>query len=276
MTVAIIGLGLIGGSLSKAYKASGHRVYLYNRTLSVVDFAILSGAGDARLTQDNLPECDLILVSLYPEASIKWMEDFAPYISKDALVIDACGTKRQICKVGFELADKYGFTFVGGHPMAGTQYSGFKYARENMFNNAPMVIVPPRFDDIALLDRVKQALAPLRLRRLSVTTAEKHDAMIAYTSQMCHIVSNAFIKSPSSREHKGYSAGSYRDLTRVAWLNERMWTELFLENKDYLTEELDLLINNLTEYKKALETDDAVYLEQILREGRLAKEEADG
>ena len=276
MTVAIIGLGLIGGSLSKAYKASGHRVYLYNRTLSVVDFAILSGAGDARLTQDNLPECDLILVSLYPEASIKWMEDFAPYISKDALVIDACGTKRQICEVGFELADKYGFTFVGGHPMAGTQYSGFKYARENMFNNAPMVIVPPRFDDIALLDRVKQALAPLRLRRLSVTTAEKHDAMIAYTSQMCHIVSNAFIKSPSSREHKGYSAGSYRDLTRVAWLNERMWTELFLENKDYLTEELDLLINNLTEYKKALETDDAVYLEQILREGRLAKEEADG
>jgi len=276
MTVAIIGLGLIGGSLAKAYKASGHRVYLYNRTVSVVDFAILSGAGDARLTQDNLPECDLVLVSLYPEASIKWMEDFAPYISKDALVIDACGTKRQICKVGFELADKYGFTFVGGHPMAGTQYSGFKYARENMFNNAPMVIVPPRFDDIALLDRVKQALSPLRLRRLSVTTAEKHDAMIAYTSQMCHIVSNAFIKSPSSREHKGYSAGSYRDLTRVAWLNERMWTELFLENKDYLTEELDLLINNLTEYKKALETDDAVYLEQILREGRLAKEEADG
>ena len=276
MTVAIIGLGLIGGSLAKAYKASGHRVYLYNRTMSVTEFAILSGAGDAPLTKENLPECDLVLVSLYPEASIKWMVDFSEYISKNALVIDACGTKRQICKIGVELAEKYGYTFVGGHPMAGTQYSGFKYARENMFNNAPMVIVPPRFDDIELLDRVKQALAPLRLRKLSVTTAEKHDAMIAYTSQMCHIVSNAFIKSPSSREHKGYSAGSYRDLTRVAWLNERMWTELFLENKDYLTDELDLLINNLTEYKKALETDNAEYLEQILREGRIAKEEADG
>lgn len=276
MTVGIVGLGLIGGSFAKAYKAQGHKVYVYNRTISTAEFAILSGAADALLSRENISDCDLILVSLYPKASVKWLEDNGEYISKNTLVMDACGTKELICKAGFELAGKYGFTFVGGHPMAGTQYSGFKYSKENLFNNAPMVIVPERFDDIELLDRVKKALSPLKLRKISVTDAKKHDEMIAYTSQMCHIASNAFIKSPASREHKGYSAGSYKDLTRVAWLNEKMWTELFLENKEALINELDIYINNLCKYKTALENMDSKTLEELLREGRLAKEEADG
>lgn len=272
MTVGIVGLGLIGGSLTKAYKAASWKVLVYNRTESVADFAVLSGDADGKLTDGNIKECDLIHLSLYPEASIKWLEDRAHLIGEHCTVIDDCGTKREICSRLFPLAKKHGFTFVGGHPMAGTHFSGYKYSKATMFNGAPMVIVPPVFDDIALLDKIKHLLSPMGLGKMAVTTAENHDKMISYTSQLAHIVSNAYIKSPSALEHKGYSAGSFKDLTRVAWLNENMWTELFLENGDNLTRELSFLIDRLTEYKDALEKGDSETLCRLLREGRIAKE----
>ena len=160
--------------------------------------------------------------------------------------------------------------------MAGSQYSGFKYSRANLFEGQPMVLVPPVFDDILLLDRVKKMLAPCRFGHFSVTTAEAHDKMIAFTSQMPHILSNAFIKSPTALGHKGFSAGSYRDLTRVAWLNPGMWSELFLENKENLLFELDTYIESLSAYRKALAEEDEETLIQLLEEGKKCKEEVDG
>ena len=145
-----------------------------------------------------------------------------------------------------------------------------------MYKGAPMVIVPPRYDDIELLGRVKELLAPAGFGRISVTTAEKHDQMIAFTSQMAHVVSNAYIKSPTARIHKGFSAGSYKDLTRVAWLNAPMWAELFMENKDFLLNELDLFINSLTQYRDAMTNNDMPELIRLLDEGRRLKEEVDG
>jgi prephenate dehydrogenase len=135
--------------------------------------------------------------------------------------------------------------------------------------------VPPTHDDIQLLDRIKSLLAPMQLKRVVFTSAQDHDSMIAFTSQLAHVVSNAYIKSPSAQQHKGYSAGSFRDLTRVAWLNENMWTELFLENKDNLLREIHTLINNLTQYASAMEADDAATLCALLRDGRIAKELSD-
>ena len=190
-------------------------------------------------------------------------------------MIDFCGTKKGVCEVGFAFAGKYGFTYVGGHPMAGLQYSGYKYSKETLFNGASFILVPPVHDDIALLDRVKQSLVPLGFKKFVVTTADFHDSMIAYTSQMCHVVSNAFIKSPSAKFHKGYSAGSFRDFTRVSRLNEDMWCELFLENKGHLLKELDLLINSLHEYRDAIASDNADVLRGLLRDGRIAKEESE-
>ena len=272
MTVGIVGLGLIGGSLTKAYKAAGHRVLVYNRSTSVAEYALLSGDADGLLGEGTVGECELIHLSLYPEASCLWLERNAHLVSKSCLVIDDCGTKKQICDRLFPLAERHGFVFVGGHPMAGTHFSGYKYSRATMFSGAPFVVVPPVFDDINLLDRVKRALEPLKLGKIAITDAEKHDRMIAYTSQLAHIVSNAYIKSPSAQEHKGFSAGSFKDLTRVAWLNENMWTELFLENSDNLVSELSFLIDRLGEYKNALEEKDAERLCSLLREGRIAKE----
>jgi len=160
--------------------------------------------------------------------------------------------------------------------MAGSQFSGFKYSRANLFKGQPMVLVPPVFDNMQLLDRVKQMLKPCQFGLFSVTTAQDHDRMIAFTSQMPHILSNAFIKSPTALNHKGFSAGSYRDLTRVAWLNPRMWAELFLENKENLLFELDYYIASLRKYRDAIAREDPELLETLLDEGKRRKEAVDG
>ena len=276
MTVGICGLGLIGGSMAKAYKEEGHRVLGYDLNESTVSYALLAEIMDDRLSENTIPECDLLLIALYPQAAVTYLQAIAPLISNHTVVIDLCGTKEIICRVGFSLADTYGFTFIGGHPMAGTHYSGIKYAKATLFKGAPMVLVPPRFDDMALLDRIRQLLAPAGFGKFSVTTAQAHDERIAFTSQLAHVVSNAYIKSPTAQGHKGFSAGSYKDLTRVAWLNERMWTELFLENKEPLLRELDQIIGALGEYRDAIAEDNGERLCELLREGRIAKELADG
>ena len=276
MTVGICGLGLIGGSMAKAYKESGHRVLGFDANQATLGYCALANITDGVLDESSIGECDLIFVALYPVASIRYLESIAHLISKNTTVIDLCGTKAKICECGFALAKKHGFTFIGGHPMAGTQYSGIKYSKASLFKNAPMVLVPPTYDDIALLDKIKELLAPAGFGKFSVTTAQKHDEMIAFTSQLAHVVSNAYVKSPTAQNHKGFSAGSYKDMTRVAWLNENMWTELFLENRDPLLFELDSIINSLSEYRDAIACGDSDTLRSLLRDGRIAKELVDG
>ncbi len=276
MTVGICGLGLIGGSMAKAYKADGHTVYGYDKNASALGFAILDNICDGELNESTVKECDVLFVALYPQVAIDYLNSIAPIIKKETFVIDLCGTKKGVCECGFALAEKYGFTFVGGHPMAGTQYSGIKYSKATLFKGAPMVIVPPIYDDIAFLDKIKSLLSPAGFGRITVTTAEKHDEMIAFTSQLAHVVSNAYVKSPTAKSHKGFSAGSYKDMTRVAWLNEYMWSELFLENKEPLLFEIDSIIGALSEYRDAIAKDDKEKLTELLRDGRIAKEKIDG
>ena len=276
MKVGILGLGLIGGSLARAYTIAGHTVYAQERDASILSFAMLAGAVDGKLSEEVIPSCDLILLAIYPGGSASWLEEHAHLVSRDALVIDCCGVKEEICRRCFPLAQRYGFTFVGGHPMAGSHFSGFKYSRASLFRGAPMVLVPPVFDDMELLERAKEALAPCEFGSYSVTTAQDHDRMIAFTSQMPHILSNAFIKSPTALEHKGFSAGSYKDLTRVAWLNPRMWAELFLENRENLLRELAFYIESLRAYEDAIRREDADGLVTLLEEGKRRKEEVDG
>ena len=239
MTVGIVGLGLIGGSLAKAYHEAGHRVLAYDIDSSVTAFAQMANAVDEALSEENIAPCDLLLLAVYPQAAIDYLAQYAALLRKDAVVVDCCGTKRIVCEACFKIAKEHGFLFVGGHPMAGTHFSGFKYSRATLFKGAPMVLVPPVLDDMQMIERVCKLLDAPCFGHFSVTTAEKHDEMIAFTSQLAHVVSNAYVKSPTARSHKGFSAGSYKDLTRVAWLNPQMWTELFLDNRDHLIAELD-------------------------------------
>ena len=278
ITVGVVGLGLIGASFCKAFKERDDEasVYGWNRTESTAQMAKMQGIIDDFLTDDNLGKCDLVILSLYPEATVKWMEDHKSHFNKNGIVVDACGTKEYVCKEGFRIAEENGFTFVGCHPMAGLQYSGMSYSKADLYVGAPMVVVPPVFDDIELLSRVKDMFSPCGFGSFHVAHADEHDKMIAFTSQMPHIISNAYIKSPSSRKHQGFSAGSYKDLTRVAWLNPTMWTQLFLENKDNLIFEIEYLQNELEKYKKALIEEDDKTLCELLDEGRRIKEEVDG
>lgn len=276
MTVGILGLGLIGGSLARAYTKAGHTVYACEQDVNMLEFAKLAGAVHGELNTDTISNCDLILLAIYADGSAKWLEDNAALISKSALVIDCCGIKEAICTRCFPLAAECGFTFIGGHPMAGSHNSGFKYSRSNLFQGAPMVLVPPRYDDPELLQWAEDMLEPCKFGSFSVTTAQEHDKLIAFTSQMPHIVSNAYIKSPTALGHKGFSAGSYKDLTRVAWLNPHMWAELFMSNKENVLFELDAYIQSLEAYKQAIINNDEQALITLLDEGRKRKEEVDG
>ena len=190
MTVGIVGLGLIGGSFAKAYHAAGERVLAQDIDRDVLSFAVISSAVDEELTDETMAECDLILLAVCPAAAVEWLRKNAPKIASHTIVIDCCGTKRTVCAACFPIAAQYGITYLGGHPMAGTQFSGFKYAKADLYHGAPMVLVPPRFDDIELLGRVKDLLTPAGFGSYSVTTAEQHDEMIAFTSQPAPVASN--------------------------------------------------------------------------------------
>ena len=277
MTVGIIGLGLIGGSLAKAFcRREGITVLGWDKDASITDFAQLAQATHGPLTDERLAELDLLLLATYPEAVVEHMTRLAPLLSPHTMVIDCAGTKERVCEAVFPLAQQHGIQFLGGHPMAGTHHSGFRASRADLFDGAPMVIVPPRFDDIRLLDRAKTLLEPVGFGRISITTAREHDQRIAFTSQLAHVVSNAYIKSPTAGMHKGFSAGSYKDLTRVAWMNAPMWSELFLENSDFMLRELDCLVENLLQYRAALAAGDGETLTALLEDGKRRKEEIDG
>ncbi len=276
MKIGIAGLGLIGGSFARAYSAAGHTVLVREKSRSVLMGAVKARAAHGVLTHENVSDCDLVLDCLYPQAAIDFLEEFGPFFGPKPLVIDSCGTKADLTHAGMSAAKRYGFTFLGGHPMAGTQFSGFAYSRANLFNGAPMVIVPPEDAAPDLLDRVREVLAPAGFGTITVTTAEKHDKIIAFTSQLAHVVSNAYVKSPSAQVHKGFSAGSYKDLTRVAWLNPEMWAELFLDNRQNLIREIRTLCDRLEEYADALDREDRNTLVRLLAEGKKRKEELDG
>lgn len=275
MVVGIVGLGLIGGSFAKAYTKAGHQVLARDIDDSVLQFAMMSDVVESELTTDRLMECDLILICTYAGAAVQFLEENGRFIGSKPIVIDCCGIKRIVVDRCMELAKEYGFTYAGGHPMAGTQFSGIKYAKADMYVGAPMIIVPPDYNDIVLLDRIKKMLLPVGFDSITVTSADKHDEMIAYTSQLAHIVSNAYIKSPTVREHNGMSAGSYKDMTRVAWLSPEMWTELCMNNRDNLLKEIDILFDNLQKYKVALENEDSDELKRLFLEGKILKEEVD-
>lgn len=276
--VGILGLGLMGGSFAKALHAGGTEVYAWNRTRSTLELAMIECV-DGELDEESVATCELIVLAGYPQVSIEWLEDMADSISAGAIVIDVVGVKRSVCEKCFAIAKDHDWHFVGCHPMAGTQYSGFAYTRADMYVGAPMIVVPPaHMDDFVRLDileRLKNLLAPCQFGMYTLSTPEHHDRVIAFTSQLAHVVSNAYVKSPSAQVHKGFSAGSYKDLTRVARLNAQMWTELFLENGDYLSEEIGILIHHLQEYKDAIDAGDATTLKALLAEGDRRKKEVE-
>ena len=276
MEIGIVGLGLIGGSLAKAISQNTDNI-VYGTDLSdqVVKKAVLINAIEQPLTDELLPQCDIVIVALYPQATIDYVKSHADLFAPDSIVIDCGGVKGIVCDALIPLAEEHGFLFVGGHPMAGLEHSGFTYAKKTLFNNASMVFTPTR-GPIESMSRLKDLFTAIGFTNIQIATPEEHDKKIAFTSQLAHVVSNAYIKSPTAMEHMGFSAGSYKDLTRVAKLNEHMWTELFLETPENLTNEIDMLIDNLKKYSDAIKAKDSETLCDLLRDGREKKALIDG
>ena len=281
----IVGLGLIGGSFARGYAQAGVRVLAWDPDEDVMVAASM-GTVSGELNDETLGECDIIVLACYPEACIEWLEAHAQALADATdteaimgpVVIDTVGIKGIVCERAFNLARENGFYFVGAHPMAGTQFSGYAHSRADLFEGAPLVLVPPAVDDslkLELLSQVREMVRPLGFGKFSVTSAEEHDHVIAFTSQLAHVVSNAYVKSPTAQEHHGFSAGSYRDLTRVAHLNASMWAELMTDNAQYLSQELTYLIDSLVAYRDALEKKDEEQLKELLAEGDRIKRALD-
>lgn len=268
MNIGIVGLGLIGASFGKSLKkVTEHKVFGYDINADVLLKAELVGAIDAPLCDDNVASLDVLIISVYPRSFKEVAKFYLPKMKDGAILMDFCGIKRGIEEDMRCLSAEYpNVSFIGAHPMAGREFSGIDRSLSTLFDRATCVVVPVKAD-IFTLEKVRDLFLTLGFSEAVFSTAYRHDEIIAFTSQLCHIVSNAFIKSPMASSHFGFSAGSYRDLTRVARLNPEMWTELMMDNRDLLKSELDGLIARLAEYSKALESGDEQMLYDLLKEG---------
>ncbi|MBO4323489.1 MAG: prephenate dehydrogenase [Clostridia bacterium] len=267
MVIGIIGLGLMGASFGRTARKNGAKVYGFDLDGDVIKEAQLIGAIDDELSAVNARESDLLVFAAYQKDFSSSVKRFLPLLKNGATVMDFCGNKRTIARDMKKLSEEFPeINFVGGHPMAGREVSGINNSLPDLFAGASMVLAPIKAD-IGLLEEIKKYYLSLGFKEVVITTPENHDKNIAFTSQLCHIVSNAYIKSPTAENHFGYSAGSYKDLTRVARLSPEMWTDLMTANADNLSKELDCLIENLKKYSAALKNNDEKYLKELLAEG---------
>lgn len=273
MRVAIVGLGLIGGSLAKAIKKNTqHSVFGLDVSEAAVKGALEQEAIDGEITADKLSGCDIVIVSLHPLQTIDFITGNKGCFRKGGIVIDTCGVKGAIISAVENVLAEQGVRFLGCHPMAGREFSGFAYSVDNLFEKASFIITPTVNTQAETIDEVTRFAYETGFARVVSATPQEHDEIIAYTSQLAHVVSSCYVKSPSLLKQSGFSAGSFKDLTRVAKLNEDMWTPLFLMNKNALVSELDCIIGELQKYREAIAADDAKVLHELLKEGRELKE----
>ena len=269
MKIGIIGLGLIGGSIAKAIRENTkHEVLGFDVSKEVENRAKLLAVVEDFLIEGDPSTCDMVIIALYPTETLQYLDRHKENFKRGAIVIDCCGIKKQICKMGNALSEQYGFHFIGGHPMAGIERSGFAFSSAEIFKEATMILTPKQNEDLSLMNEVSKFFRSLGFGKLQITTWQEHDKMIAYTSQLAHVVSSAYIKNDLSHKHKGFSAGSFQDMTRVAKLNEVMWTNLFMDNREYLLEEIEQLMHRLSLYQAAIKDEDATKLKMLLKEGR--------
>lgn len=272
-TVTVAGLGLMGGSIAMAIQErTDCAVYGWNRTSAVAQKALEDGVLDGIANDEVLAETDLLIIGLYPEATVEYLLDKLPILKEGCLVVDLVGIKRYLVERLEKPCQEAGIHYVGGHPMAGKEFSGYAFASASLYDGASMILVPTASSPLWAVDELDGFFRQLGFGTVVRCSAEQHDRMIAFTSQLAHVVSSAYIKSPEAVRHNGYSAGSYKDLTRVAKLNEMMWTELFLLNQGPLVNEIDEIIRHLQEYRDAIAENRADELRKLLREGREIKE----
>ena len=275
MNIAVVGLGLIGGSICKALKQNTfHNIMGIDTDKETIAKALEQNAIDEEITPDRLNEASLTIICLYPEAIVDFVKQNADKFKKGTIVADTCGIKEYVVENCTPVLEERGVYFVGTHPMAGREFSGFDYSLPDLYKGASYIITPTENTPSLAVDLLSTLASSMGFGKVVISTPEKHDKVIAYTSQLAHVVSNTYVKSPSLLDFNGFSAGSFQDLTRVAKLNEYMWSSLFMCNKKALLEEIDCFIEHFTQYKIAMENDDIDALRELLKDGRILKEKS--
>lgn len=272
MNIVIVGLGLIGGSIAKALSYSGnHRVFAIDNKEDVLLDAMSMGIIAGPASDRELENADVIYLCLYPEDAVNFVMAKAKRINPKAVLTDVCGIKAALYSRLISLAEENGFSYVGSHPMAGKEQSSFYMSDGALFRGASYIIVGS--GKYVQAEQLLKGLA-VEMGFGSIVTAgpQDHDRLVAFTSQLPHLLACAYVMSPSCKEHKGFSAGSYRDVSRVAKINEKLWTELFLSNRKSLLEETDILIESLLKLRKAVDENNSAELEGLLKKAREIKE----
>ena len=267
MNIFVSGMGLIGGSFCKALKKyTNHTVIGYDINSDIEKLAVSENSID-RIFNGDYSGIDVIIVCMYPEITEQYFYSTVPRMEKNTLITDVCGIKGEMSERLHKLTRQYGISYIPIHPMAGKEVGGYSNSSADLYIRANMVITPFRDSDgnkVGMLSRLSENIG---FRKIVVTTPQEHDSMIAYTSQLAHIVSSAYVKSPSLEKECGFSGGSFQDMTRIATMNEEMWTSLFMQNRKNLENELSILIQNLEKYRKALEENDSRTMKKLIREG---------
>jgi len=272
MKILIVGLGLIGGSLAKAFKKfTDYDIIGHDKNKDIIEKAVKNGDID-KAFDGNFGGIDIIISALFPRDTIKFVEENKSKIDKNTIVTDCGGVKEKVCSEIEPIAKESGFIFIGMHPMAGIEKFGYDNSLEDLFLGASLILTP--FDDTPedAVKRLGDTVVKAGFSSVKISNPKEHDQVIAYTSQLAHVVSGAYIRSKTAENHVGFSAGSFRDMTRVAHLNEYMWTELFMDNQENLAKETDDLIERLKEYSDAIKSGDREKLFEILKTGREQKD----
>ncbi len=272
---AVVGLGLMGGSMALAMKRAGMTVIGIDRDEAVLTQALATGAIDAVGDEAALKAVQLVVLAVAPRTAIKVLKELAVKLSPATVVTDLCGVKRSVVAACAPICAAHGLRFVGAHPMAGKERSGFAHAEATLFEGASFILTPTADTDDEAVAMIKRVAKAIGCARVTVTSPEEHDRMIAFTSQLPHVLAGCYVQSPCSARHKGFSAGSYRDVSRVATVDEMLWSELFAENRDVLANEIEQLIARLADYRSAILSGDEAHLTRMIREGRLCKLRAD-
>lgn len=273
MKIAIVGMGLIGGSFAKAFRQlTNHTVFGIEKDPISSQKALKMGAVERIISPEELSEADLTLIALYPEATISFALSHRNLFRKGSIVADVCGVKAKVVAALDRPFFDAGIRYVGTHPMAGREFSGIDYSLANLYKGASFILTPTSLTDPDAMQTLSNLALKIGFARTVSASPEDHDCVIAYTSQLAHVVSNAYVKSPSLKLESGFSAGSFKDLTRVAKCNPEMWTSLFLDNRRALLNELDNIIFHLNEYREALDKNNAEQLFKLLQKGNDLKE----
>lgn len=274
MKILVVGLGLIGGSLCKAFKTyTKHFIMGCDNNPTVTRQAIELNSIDKVAAEDDFKNADITIICLHPDVARTFIESNISKFTKGSILCDVCGIKGKFTEDMSKLSAEHGIKYVGTHPMAGKEHFGFEYSDSELFINANFIVTPLEDTDRTAVNTVIELMKSVGFGKIIETSPYQHDRMIAYTSQLAHIVSSSYVKSPSIKTENGFSGGSFQDMTRVATMNESMWANLFLANKNCLLEELDNLISNLTDYRNALAEENKPGLISLIRDGREIKEQ---